>query len=214
MLYMSGGGVQIFSMGIVAMLLLSPFKNLSSMNEGALQFFFFVSCFVLFVALALLLSGPPVSPHPFPHSFPPLFFLSFADWIYSTLPFSPRVSVLPCVCVLMMRRHAQNVGYDFFLKMNNSLCAFCAWSVIVVPHSQITLHSPAAKDRLPSVQHPHTRTWSLEMSVHGVTPDGHWRLASVRESWVRAGDFVVLETGFRSRRLVVLYSEFTYWVCD
>ncbi|KAF8479119.1 DUF1077-domain-containing protein [Russula ochroleuca] len=32
MLYMSGGGVQIFSMGIVAMLLLSPFKNLSSMN--------------------------------------------------------------------------------------------------------------------------------------------------------------------------------------
>ena len=35
MLYMSGGGVQIFSMGIVAMLLLSPFKNLSSMNIGA-----------------------------------------------------------------------------------------------------------------------------------------------------------------------------------
>jgi hypothetical protein len=35
MLYMSGGGVQIFSMGIVAMLLLSPFKNLSSMNVGA-----------------------------------------------------------------------------------------------------------------------------------------------------------------------------------
>ncbi|KAI0279829.1 DUF1077-domain-containing protein, partial [Russula aff. rugulosa BPL654] len=33
MLYMSGGGVQIFSMGIVAMLLLSPFKNLSCMNE-------------------------------------------------------------------------------------------------------------------------------------------------------------------------------------
>ncbi|KAF8274248.1 endoplasmic reticulum protein [Lactarius quietus] len=32
MLYMSGGGVQIFSMGIVAMLLLSPFKNLSTMN--------------------------------------------------------------------------------------------------------------------------------------------------------------------------------------
>ena len=35
MLYMSGGGVQIFSMGIVAMLLLSPFKNLSAMNTGA-----------------------------------------------------------------------------------------------------------------------------------------------------------------------------------
>jgi hypothetical protein len=35
------------------------------------------------------------------------------------------------------------------------------------------------------------------MSVHGVTPDGHWRLARVRESWVRPGDLVVLETGFR-----------------
>jgi hypothetical protein len=35
MLYMSGGGVQIFSMGIVAMLLLSPFKNLSTVNAGA-----------------------------------------------------------------------------------------------------------------------------------------------------------------------------------
>jgi len=32
MLYMSGGGVQIFSMGIVAMLLFSPFKNLSAIN--------------------------------------------------------------------------------------------------------------------------------------------------------------------------------------
>jgi len=38
MLYMSGGGVQIFSMGIVAMLLLSPFKNLSSMNEAFAPF--------------------------------------------------------------------------------------------------------------------------------------------------------------------------------
>ena len=37
MLYMSGGGVQIFSMGIVAMLLLSPFKNLSTVNTGALR---------------------------------------------------------------------------------------------------------------------------------------------------------------------------------
>ena len=34
MLYMSGGGVQIFSMGIVFMLLLSPFKNLAGMNTG------------------------------------------------------------------------------------------------------------------------------------------------------------------------------------
>ena len=35
MLYMSGGGVQIFSMGIVFMLLLSPFKNLAAINRGA-----------------------------------------------------------------------------------------------------------------------------------------------------------------------------------
>lgn len=34
MLYMSGGGVQIFSMGIVFMLLLSPFKNLAAINTG------------------------------------------------------------------------------------------------------------------------------------------------------------------------------------
>ncbi|KAG6845208.1 hypothetical protein H0H87_012535 [Tephrocybe sp. NHM501043] len=34
MLYMSGGGVQIFSMGIVFMLLLTPFKNVAGMNEG------------------------------------------------------------------------------------------------------------------------------------------------------------------------------------
>lgn len=46
MLYMSGGGVQIFSMGIVAMLLLSPFKNLSAMNA----------------AFAPFSPGPPSSP--------------------------------------------------------------------------------------------------------------------------------------------------------
>jgi len=34
MLYMSGGGVQIFSMGIVFMLLMTPFKNVFAMNEG------------------------------------------------------------------------------------------------------------------------------------------------------------------------------------
>lgn len=34
MLYMSGGGVQIFSMGIVFMLLSSPFKNLAGINNG------------------------------------------------------------------------------------------------------------------------------------------------------------------------------------
>jgi hypothetical protein len=34
MLYMSGGGVQIFSMGIVMMLLLTPIKNLAGINDG------------------------------------------------------------------------------------------------------------------------------------------------------------------------------------
>jgi len=44
MLYMSGGGVQIFSMGIVAMLLLSPFKNLSTVNAGASSFHYCYHC--------------------------------------------------------------------------------------------------------------------------------------------------------------------------
>lgn len=35
MVYFSGGGVQIFSMGMVAMLLASPFKAVAGMNEGA-----------------------------------------------------------------------------------------------------------------------------------------------------------------------------------
>ncbi|KAL5533511.1 hypothetical protein ACEPAF_5287 [Sanghuangporus sanghuang] len=38
MLYMSGGGVQIFSMGIVFMLLFSPFKNLANINSVFAQF--------------------------------------------------------------------------------------------------------------------------------------------------------------------------------
>ncbi|TFK34852.1 endoplasmic reticulum protein [Crucibulum laeve] len=38
MLYMSGGGVQIFSMGIVFMLLLTPFKNIAAINEAFSQF--------------------------------------------------------------------------------------------------------------------------------------------------------------------------------
>ncbi|KAF8919163.1 DUF1077-domain-containing protein [Mucidula mucida] len=38
MLYMSGGGVQIFSMGIVAMLLFTPFKNIASINDAFKQF--------------------------------------------------------------------------------------------------------------------------------------------------------------------------------
>ena len=39
MLYMSGGGVQIFSMGIVFMLLFSPFKNLAPINTGKYSLF-------------------------------------------------------------------------------------------------------------------------------------------------------------------------------
>ncbi|KAG9225893.1 hypothetical protein CCMSSC00406_0006485 [Pleurotus cornucopiae] len=38
MLYMSGGGVQIFSMGIVFMLLLSPLKNVAGMNQAFAPF--------------------------------------------------------------------------------------------------------------------------------------------------------------------------------
>nr|GAT53680.1 predicted protein [Mycena chlorophos] len=38
MLYMSGSGVQIFSIGIVFMLLLSPFKNVAGMNQAFAQF--------------------------------------------------------------------------------------------------------------------------------------------------------------------------------
>ena len=40
MLYMSGGGVQIFSMGIVFMLLLTPFKNIAGINESMLLMLF------------------------------------------------------------------------------------------------------------------------------------------------------------------------------
>ncbi|KAG8832222.1 hypothetical protein FRC17_001720 [Serendipita sp. 399] len=38
MVYFSGGGVQIFSMGMVAMLLASPFKAVAGMNEAFAQF--------------------------------------------------------------------------------------------------------------------------------------------------------------------------------
>jgi Protein of unknown function (DUF1077) len=58
MLYMSGGGVQIFSIGIVFMLLLSPFKNIAGINEGTLFFSFFeklCSSNILFCALFQLL---------------------------------------------------------------------------------------------------------------------------------------------------------------
>ncbi|EGN96275.1 hypothetical protein SERLA73DRAFT_141593 [Serpula lacrymans var. lacrymans S7.3] len=38
MLYMSGGGVQIFSMGIVFMLLLTPFKSIAGINSAFAPF--------------------------------------------------------------------------------------------------------------------------------------------------------------------------------
>ena len=66
MLYMSGGGVQIFSMGIVAMLLLSPFKNLSSMNTGssvlANQYLMVLTYSYGRTAFAPFAPGPPSSP--------------------------------------------------------------------------------------------------------------------------------------------------------
>lgn len=66
MLYMSGGGVQIFSMGIVAMLLLSPFKNLSSMNTGssvlANQYLMVLTPSHGRTAFAPFAPGPPSSP--------------------------------------------------------------------------------------------------------------------------------------------------------
>jgi hypothetical protein len=43
MLYMSGSGVQVFSMGIVFMLLLTPFKNFAGMNDGLSVVFGFVA---------------------------------------------------------------------------------------------------------------------------------------------------------------------------
>jgi hypothetical protein len=79
MLYMSGGGVQIFSMGIVAMLLISPFKNLSCMNEGALMFLFHCTAGAgAFLFVALLLYPRSSSYHPrFIRCLLP--FLCFAD---------------------------------------------------------------------------------------------------------------------------------------
>jgi len=38
MLYMSGGGVQVFSIGIVFMLMFSPFKNVAAINTAFAQF--------------------------------------------------------------------------------------------------------------------------------------------------------------------------------
>ena len=40
MFYMSGGGVQIFNLGIVLMLLFTPFKNIAGMNASAFLYLF------------------------------------------------------------------------------------------------------------------------------------------------------------------------------
>jgi hypothetical protein len=69
MLYMSGGGVQVFTIGVVAMLLLSPFKNLANIGPTfapympagpqreayplALQKLAFFGCNLLTLALGL-----------------------------------------------------------------------------------------------------------------------------------------------------------------
>ncbi|KZT36209.1 DUF1077-domain-containing protein [Sistotremastrum suecicum HHB10207 ss-3] len=60
MLYMSGGGVQLFSMGIVFMLLINPFKAVSTINKYPtafttllLQKVAFIACNILTLALGL-----------------------------------------------------------------------------------------------------------------------------------------------------------------
>ncbi|SJL07269.1 uncharacterized protein ARMOST_10612 [Armillaria ostoyae] len=59
MLYMSGGGVQIFSMGIIAMLLWMPFKDIAGITEAkisddaALQKIVYVLCNLLMLAVGL-----------------------------------------------------------------------------------------------------------------------------------------------------------------
>ncbi|KAL0572156.1 hypothetical protein V5O48_009803 [Marasmius crinis-equi] len=58
MLYMSGGGVQIFSMGIVFMLLLSPFRNIAGMNNGAVAFSFEFGWVHVRVGAIMLLTRP------------------------------------------------------------------------------------------------------------------------------------------------------------
>ena len=73
-----------------------------------------------------------------------------------------------------------------------SLCAVCAWPVIVA-RRQVAVHPSAAEACVPGLQRPHARARSLEVSVHGLTPNGHWRLAGVRDAWARPRDFAVLD---------------------
>ena len=76
--------------------------------------------------------------------------------------------------------------------MSLSLCAVCTWPVVVA-RGQVAVHITAAKACVPGLQRPHPRARSLEVSVHGLTPYGHGRLAGVRDSWDRPGNFVVLD---------------------
>ena len=73
-----------------------------------------------------------------------------------------------------------------------SLCTVCAWP-LVVARGQVAVHPAAAEACVPGLQRPQPRARSLEVSVHGLTPYGHGRLAGVRDSWDRPGDFVVLD---------------------
>ena len=78
MLYMSGGGVQIFSMGIVFMLLSSPFKNLAGMNTSTFclplttpeEIVFHRSCLPVLAVFAPLAPTSPEKKHsPDPNAF-------------------------------------------------------------------------------------------------------------------------------------------------
>jgi hypothetical protein len=158
MLYMSGGGVQIFSMGIVAMLLLSPFKNVSSINDGALSIY---------------------QPTPF-----------FPSFSCSCIIFFGFMLLCAVIAVAISNRRR---------IMSLSLCAVCAWPVVVA-RRQVAVRASAAEGGVPGLQCPHPRARSLEVSVHGLTPNGHWRLAGVRDAWACPRDFALLDS-------TVLYSD-------
>ena len=161
MLYMSGGGVQIFSMGIVAMLLLSPFKNLSTANTGA---------YTVFLLLLSLLRSPHVA---------------------TFFPASSHVSYMS--------------ELDGSPPPPDSLRTFCAGPAVIA-HGQVLFHAPAAETGLLGVQRPHARARPLEMSVHGLAPDGYGRLVGFREQRTLAGDFVVLGWAGFSHRDIPLFT--------
>jgi hypothetical protein len=73
----------------------------------------------------------------------------------------------------------------------DSLRTFCARPAVIAL-GQLLLHAPAAETGLLGVQRPHARARPLEMSVHGLAPDGYGRLVGFREPGTLAGDFDVL----------------------